>query len=288
MKTQGQHTVQGFVHNLVHYHQPGYVPMGTEVATLIPDILKDFESLCMLPIDQRERWCTDLKKAKDTNSDPDRGLLVRDTPDKDLKHILQCRPSLGYELALNGVPIEEHQMFLNRMQVLWDICFTKVSEIGRALDQELPGFSFEQKLTMHPDSHVLRLLRYSPGRDYFAKPHFDVGFLTLPLHESLPGLYVERSPVVHLPGHAFGFLGLKAQLMTDMLGLAPDDFFTSETWLGDQSSWLLPHLHHAQNVAQQKVRYAVVYFAHVDVGLELELMSLLQKKKVASRQRPNL
>lgn len=264
-----------------HFGRAGLQPHTHD---LIQSALPGFDDLCHLPSEEREKWCTDLEDARKDGFDADRGLIFRKGAKHDKKAIFQYRESLLDELRTNRALMGgARSEFLLYCHYLWQIGYDVALDLCRALDEVVPGHFFHQRVRQVPDMQVLRLLRYTPGGEFFAMPHCDLGFLTLAMYdgfasgEPFPALSVNGSdPLVSEPNIAHAFLGTKAPIITDE-SLPSYKSALEPGWVGKNAK-LKAHYHFAQNRELQQPRYAVIFFTHIDVGLNLEEMSLIQKQ----------
>jgi len=273
-----------FVKALVCENKPGYIKINNS-SNLISSILPHFETLCCRPLDYRKRFCTDWKSSQEKGFDPDCGLVWREDDLHDSKIFLHERPNLRSELKRAGITLTPSEdILISGAENLYKICYDEAQEICRLLDKELPGFNFEKQFLVKESSHVLRLLRYSPDREFYAQPHYDVGFMTFAMFNGFlgkkhtePTLFVEGHGVSLEKDMAYSFLGMKSPVFSDVS--LDGDFAKAlqDDWNHDFAG-LLPHVHHAQSKNTKAVRYAVVFFVHIDVGLSLEEMSLIQKR----------
>jgi hypothetical protein len=283
-KIKAMSQIQDLAIRLVTENKPGYVPIPG-LTDNVQQITRNFEQLYLAgqkDLYLRKSWCTDFEQALLENRDTDRGLVFRTGGEHDLKAMLQYRLSLVSELKSRGVILTPYQdELLERCQYLWKQSYAKAYEIAKHLDTLLPGFDFADRVTRSAEDHVLRVLRYMPGRAFYAQPHYDVDFLTLALYESIPALLVEGQKVNCKKDEAFAFLGMKAQLATDLGLRHVYDAFDPQYEPDEMSLGLQAHIHGAQNIDQQEVRYAVVFFTHIDIeGLTLSDISTIQKQLV--------
>ncbi len=275
--------IQNLAISLVEKNKPGFIPIpGIEHD--VNKIIRGFERLYLASQDDlhlRTRWCTDFEQALLENRDSDRGLVFRTGSKHDAKAMFQYRPSLCSEVN-SRITLETYQRkLLKTCQRLWQTCYVQAFQIAEQLDILLPGFDFAARIDDAGEDHVLRILRYMPGREFYAQPHYDVDFLTFALYESIPALLVEGQKVNCKKDEAFAFLGMKAQLTTDLGLRHVYDVFDPRYEPDEMSLGLQAHMHGAQNTDQQEVRYAVVFFTHIDMeGLTLSDISTIQKQLV--------
>ncbi|MCD8495087.1 MAG: hypothetical protein LRY41_02670 [Candidatus Pacebacteria bacterium] len=236
----------------------------------------------------RHAWSTD--SARTDGGDPDKNYILRTGADKDAKHIFQYRNATEQEITAAGITCTETQTkMLNAMYEMhiWSMNTAKIlwGQLRNHL-KETYGMSISTDIDV--GSSLLRSLYYLPEKEFYAEPHIDLGLLTIAFPDMdtfgkpSPGLIMPgmTKPYKHSNNKALVFLGGKASMLT--LPYINKKLLLAEDL---KDAVLQPALHGAVRNTSHQPRFTQVYFAHCDVGLDLDELGLLFKEYYVQRAR---
>lgn len=227
------------------------IPFPTQ--DIMPPVIDGWQKFVNEPEEYKIRWNARLKG--ETGSRPDSGWLNRDGALRDdgvyddKKQIFHFNPLLMPWLTEHAVAHAPYTQWLYAQSKLYDACRSTVHTYMGALDAILPGYSFYDRISKENSEylHRLRLLAYDE-ESAAGKGHYDIGFLTIHIAESHPGLRTgdERTLFVARPGEALLFFGEKAERLTSGRLKALWHEVTDERPAGDTRS-----------------RWSAIFFGHI-------------------------
>lgn len=229
------------------------IPLPTQ--NLVPPVVRGWQEFVNEPEEYKTRWTARLKG--ETKRRPDSGWTRRDGTQQDdgkyddKKQIFHFNPLLLPWFAEHGMACAPHRYWWLHLYLpqLYHVCRSTIHTYAAALDVVLPGYSFYDRILAEDSEclHRLRLLAYDE-ESAAGKCHCDIGFLTIHIEESHPGLRTgdERTLFVACPGEALLFFGEKAERLTNGRVKALWHEVTDERPRGDTDS-----------------RWSMVFFGHI-------------------------
>jgi hypothetical protein len=265
------------VADLLSNHQAHFsLPIHRLTKLLIPQFLK----LTNETEEFRKPWFIDLSG---DDKEPDDGLIERNGGVHDHKLFFHHSPGLLRHLTNNHAKTDDYLSFLKDCDRLYNVLATAMEEVAYSFDEAHRNLKFNlyEKMMKVPYNkrHKLRFLSYKKGNTVLAQGHFDRCALTFHVAESHSGLHLNGNPQFYEahPNQVLLFPGMSTQIATDNKLSLSGNF--KEALEGNwRSNPLISAGFHEVKQTSDDARWSIVFFSHLDLGLQPSELSKIAKK----------